>query len=155
VFGSLFHLKNFGFWPIILQNGTKQHAKFLTKRYSFSILDFDLKRQKKKSKSLHSPHEKFSILDGTKHTMKILTFCISSFQSSWHFAFCIPRETKHSLSHEDSFINPLIITFLLSQLEVCRLQSGCLGKIFLEQQGATLSTILCMAALARKDTMQI
>jgi hypothetical protein len=30
--------------------------------------------------------------------IKILAFCISSFQSSWHFAFCIPWETKHSLN---------------------------------------------------------
>jgi hypothetical protein len=29
--------------------------------------------------------------------MKILTFCISSFQSSWHFAFCSLWETKHGL----------------------------------------------------------
>jgi hypothetical protein len=29
--------------------------------------------------------------------VKILAFCISSFQSSWHFAFCIPRGTKHNL----------------------------------------------------------
>jgi hypothetical protein len=28
--------------------------------------------------------------------MKILAFCISSFQSSWHFAFCIPWGTKHN-----------------------------------------------------------
>jgi hypothetical protein len=40
-------LENFGFWPIILQNGTKHHAKILAKRYSFSILDFGLLRQKK------------------------------------------------------------------------------------------------------------
>jgi hypothetical protein len=82
--------KKFRFWSIILQNGTKHHAKFLAKRYPFSIFDFGLKRQKKKAKkpkSSHPPHEKFSILDGTKHTMKILAFCISSFQSSWHFAF--------------------------------------------------------------------
>jgi hypothetical protein len=30
--------------------------------------------------------------------MKILAFCISSFQSSWYFVFCIPWGTKHSLS---------------------------------------------------------
>jgi hypothetical protein len=64
VFSSPFHPKNFRFWPIILQNGTKQHAKFLAKRYPFSILDFGLKRPK----SPHPPHEKFGILDGTKHT---------------------------------------------------------------------------------------
>jgi hypothetical protein len=30
--------------------------------------------------------------------MKILAFCISSFQKSWYFAFCISWGTKHSLS---------------------------------------------------------
>jgi hypothetical protein len=70
VFSFPFHLKKFGFWPIILQNGTKHHVKFLAKKYSFSILDFGLKRLKKakKPKSSHPPHEKFGILDGTKHT---------------------------------------------------------------------------------------
>jgi hypothetical protein len=54
-----------------LQNGTKHHVNFLAKRYSFSILDFSLKRAKKKAKKLkssHPPYEKFSILDETKHT---------------------------------------------------------------------------------------
>jgi hypothetical protein len=50
-----------------LQNGTKHHANFLAKRYPFSILDFGLKRLKK-PKSPHPPHEKFGILNGTKHT---------------------------------------------------------------------------------------
>jgi hypothetical protein len=68
VFCSQFHRKNFGFWPIILQNETKHHTKFLAKRYSLSILDFGLKRQKKSLKALTHPHEKFGILDGTKHT---------------------------------------------------------------------------------------
>jgi hypothetical protein len=65
-----FTQKNLGFWPIVLQNGTKHHAKFLTKRYPFSILDFGLKRQKKtkRLKNSHPLHEKFDILDGTKHT---------------------------------------------------------------------------------------
>jgi hypothetical protein len=52
---------------------------FLAKRYPFSILDFGLKRQKKKSKSPHPPHEKFGILDGTKHVYEnfdILYFVI-------------------------------------------------------------------------------
>jgi hypothetical protein len=53
-----------------LQNGTKHHANFLAKRYSFSILDFGLKRLKKakSQKNSYPPHEKFGILDGTKHT---------------------------------------------------------------------------------------
>jgi hypothetical protein len=70
VFSSPFHPKYFRFWPIILQNETKHHAKFLAKRYSFSILDFGLLRQKKakKPKIPHPPHENFSILDETKHT---------------------------------------------------------------------------------------
>jgi hypothetical protein len=52
VFSSPFHPKNFGFWPIILQNGTKHHAK----------------KKAKKPKIPHPPHEKFDILDGTKRT---------------------------------------------------------------------------------------
>jgi hypothetical protein len=42
----------------------------LIKRYPFSILNFGLKRQKKKKKPKcpYPPHEKFDILDGTKHT---------------------------------------------------------------------------------------
>jgi hypothetical protein len=51
-----------------LQNETKHHANFLIKRYPFSILDFGLKRKKKKPKNPHPPHENFDILDGTKHT---------------------------------------------------------------------------------------
>ena len=31
-------------------------------------------------------------------TLKILAFCIPSFQSSWHFAFCILWGTKHPLN---------------------------------------------------------
>jgi hypothetical protein len=52
---------------------------FLAKMYSFSILDFGLKRPKKKPKSPHPPNEKFGILDGTKHTQEnfgILHFII-------------------------------------------------------------------------------
>jgi hypothetical protein len=62
-----------------LQNETKHYAKFLAKRYSFSILDFGFKRQKKKSKNPHPPYEKFGILDETKHIHKnfdILYFII-------------------------------------------------------------------------------
>jgi hypothetical protein len=78
VFSSPFYIKNFGFWSIILQNGTKHHAKFLGKNIHspFWIL---ASRDKKKPKSPHPPHEKFSILDGTKHTNKnfdILHFII-------------------------------------------------------------------------------
>jgi hypothetical protein len=53
-----------------LQNETKYHAKFLAKRYPFSILKFWPQEAKKKKpkKSPHPPHEKFGILDGTKHT---------------------------------------------------------------------------------------
>jgi hypothetical protein len=36
-----------GFGSSFLQNGIKHHAKFLAKRYSFSILDFGLKMPKK------------------------------------------------------------------------------------------------------------
>jgi hypothetical protein len=64
-----------------LQNGTKHYAKFLVKRYQFSILDFGLKRAKmtKKPKSSHPLHENFDILDGIKYTHKnfgILYFII-------------------------------------------------------------------------------
>jgi hypothetical protein len=45
----------FGFWFIILHNGTKHHAKFLAKRWFFSILDFGLLRPKKAQKSLKRP----------------------------------------------------------------------------------------------------
>jgi hypothetical protein len=51
----------------------------LAKKHPFSILDFGLKRQKK-PKSPHPPHEKFDILNGTKHTHEnfgILHFIIS------------------------------------------------------------------------------
>jgi hypothetical protein len=37
--------------------------------------------------------------------MKILAFCILSFQSSWYFAFCIPWGTKHSLSRISSSVS--------------------------------------------------
>jgi hypothetical protein len=78
VFSFSFYPKNFGFWPIILQNGTKHHTKFLAKRYPFSILDFGLKRPKSQ-KALTHPIKKFDILDGTKHThenFSILHFII-------------------------------------------------------------------------------
>jgi hypothetical protein len=82
MFSSPFHPKIFGFWSIILQNRTKHHAKFLAKRYSFSVLDFGLKRSKKpKSQKVLTHHmKKFGILDGTKHTYEnfgILHFIIS------------------------------------------------------------------------------
>jgi hypothetical protein len=52
----------------------------LVKRYSFSILDFDLKRPKKakKPKSSYPPHEKFGILDelNTHENFDILHFII-------------------------------------------------------------------------------
>jgi hypothetical protein len=53
-----------------MQNRIKHHTKFLAKMYSFFILDFGLKRPKKVKmpKSPRPPHEKFGILDGTKHT---------------------------------------------------------------------------------------
>lgn len=34
--------------------------------------------------------------------LKILAFCISSFQSSWYFVFCIPWRTKQALKQGDS-----------------------------------------------------
>jgi hypothetical protein len=74
-----------------LQNRTKHHAKFLAKRYPFSILDFALKRQKKKLKSqkktLTHSMKNLAFWMELNTPMKILAFCISLFQSSWHFAF--------------------------------------------------------------------
>jgi hypothetical protein len=80
VFSSPFYPKKFGFWPIILLNVTKHHVRFLAKRYPFSILDFGLKKPKKKAKKPPPTHEKFGILDGTKHTHEnfgILHFIIT------------------------------------------------------------------------------
>jgi hypothetical protein len=88
VFSSPFYPENFGFWPIILQNGTKHHANFSVKRFPFSILDFGLKKQKKKSqKALTHPMKNLAFWMKLNTPMKILAFCISSFQSSWHFTF--------------------------------------------------------------------
>jgi hypothetical protein len=64
---SHFIKKKFRFWPIILQNGTKHHAKFLAKSIHSPFWILGL-RGKKKPKSPHLPHEKFGILGGTKHT---------------------------------------------------------------------------------------
>jgi hypothetical protein len=63
-------------------------------------LDFGLKRPKKpkSQKALTHPMKILAFWMELNTPMKILVFCISSFQSSWHFAFCIPWETKHSLS---------------------------------------------------------
>jgi hypothetical protein len=74
-----------------MQNGTKYHTKILTKRYPFSILDFGLERQKKKAKKPKSPHPMKNLVFWMELNtpMKILAFCISSFQISWHFTFCI------------------------------------------------------------------
>jgi hypothetical protein len=86
VFSSPFHPKNFGFWLIILQNGTKHNAKFLAKRYPFSILDFGLKKPKSQ-KALTHLMKNLAFWMKLNTPMKILAFCISSFQNSWHFAF--------------------------------------------------------------------
>jgi len=91
VFSSPQILKKFGFWFIILQNETKYYAKFLAKRWLFSILDFGIKRPKNLKES-HEAHEdnKFCILDGTKHDPKnfgILHFIIPkqlSFAFFWN-----------------------------------------------------------------------
>jgi hypothetical protein len=48
VFSSPFYPKFFRFWFIILQNETNHHAKFLTKRYPFSILVSGEKKKAKK-----------------------------------------------------------------------------------------------------------
>jgi hypothetical protein len=100
MFSSPFHPKIFGFWSIILQNRTKHHAKFLAKRYPFSVLDFGLKRSKKPKSQKVLTHLMKNLafwMELNTH-MKILVFCILSFQSSCYFAFCIPWGTKHNLS---------------------------------------------------------
>jgi hypothetical protein len=85
-----------------LQNRTKHHANFLGKIYPFSILDFGLKRPKEKGQKAkkiftHSM-KNLTFWMELNTPMKILAFCISSFQSSWHFVFCILWETKYNLS---------------------------------------------------------
>jgi hypothetical protein len=49
-------------------------------------------------KTLTHPMKNLTFWMELNTPMKILAFCISSFQSSWHFAFCIPWGTKHSLN---------------------------------------------------------
>jgi hypothetical protein len=58
---------HFGFWP--------QEAK-----------------KAKKQKALTHPMKNLAFWMELNKPMKILVFCISSFQSSWYFAFCIPWE---------------------------------------------------------------
>jgi hypothetical protein len=79
VFSSPFHPKNFRFWSIILQNGTKHRANFLAKRYPFSILDFGLKRLKKAKKSFM---KNLAFWMELNTPIKNLAFYILSFQSS-------------------------------------------------------------------------
>jgi hypothetical protein len=43
--------------------------------------------------------------------IKILAFCILSFQSSWYFVFCIPWETKHSLHSQAVIIGSGCVMF--------------------------------------------
>jgi hypothetical protein len=64
VFSSPFIPKKFGIWPIILHN--ENHAKFLAKRWLFSIFDLASRGPKKPKRG---PHEgdKLCILVGTKH----------------------------------------------------------------------------------------
>jgi hypothetical protein len=50
---SYFTQTNFGFWPIILQNGTKRHAKFFGKKVS--ILHFGFWPQEAKKKKAKKP----------------------------------------------------------------------------------------------------
>jgi hypothetical protein len=59
-----------------LQNGTKHHAKFLAKKYPFSILDFGLKRPKKpkSQKALTHPIKNLAFWMELNTLMKILAF---------------------------------------------------------------------------------
>jgi hypothetical protein len=80
-------------WSIILHNRTKHHVGFCKKVWLFSILDFGLKRQKKKTKrASRDPHEgnKFYILDETEHNPKnfgIFVFHHSKVVYILHFVF--------------------------------------------------------------------
>jgi hypothetical protein len=92
VFSFLFHPKKFGFWPIILQNGTKHHAKFFGKKISILHFGFwpqEAKKKAKRQKALTHPIKNLAFWMELNTPIKILAFYISSFQSSWHFAFCI------------------------------------------------------------------
>jgi hypothetical protein len=52
-----------GFDPSFLQNKTKHHANFFAKKVSMLHFGFwSQEAKKKKSKSLHPPHENFGIL---------------------------------------------------------------------------------------------
>jgi hypothetical protein len=98
VFSFSFHSKNFKLWSIILQNETKHHVKFLVKSYLFFILGFQLgfwisrrpgrpirrdgKKKTKKSKSPHPPIKNLAFWMELNTPIKILVFCILSFQSS-------------------------------------------------------------------------
>jgi hypothetical protein len=64
----------------------------LAKRYQFSIFDFGIKRPKKpkSQKALFHPMKNLAFWMKLNTPMKNLEFYISSFQSSWHFAFYIP-----------------------------------------------------------------
>ena len=61
--------KKIGFWSIILQNRLNTMQFFLAKRWLFSILYFDFKRQKTSKRASRGSHEdnKFCILNGTNH----------------------------------------------------------------------------------------
>jgi hypothetical protein len=66
-----------------------------------SILHFGFWPQeikKKSKKTLTHPMKNLTFWMELNTPIKFLAFCISSFQSSWHFAFCILWGTKHSLS---------------------------------------------------------
>jgi len=73
VFSPHFFSKKFGFWSIILQNGTKYHVNFFGKKVVIFHFGFWLQEAKKNPKmSLKRLHDnnKFCILDGTKHNPK-------------------------------------------------------------------------------------
>jgi hypothetical protein len=66
----------------------------------FWILVSRDQKKPKSQKALTHHMKKLAFWMELNTPMKILAFCISSFQSSWHFAFCIPWGTKHSLSRK-------------------------------------------------------
>ena len=89
LFSSLFSPKNFGFWFIILQNGSKHQCKIFDKKVVILYFGFWSHEAKKHQKE---PQEALMravtiFLMKLNMTLKILVFCISSLQSSWYFVF--------------------------------------------------------------------
>jgi hypothetical protein len=55
----------------------------------FGFWPQEAKKKPKSQKALTHPMKNLAFWMELNTPMKILAFCISSFQSSWHFVFCI------------------------------------------------------------------